>query len=87
MKSKLPHAKDFMAFQLLVEAEADQLLAEDIQLFGKMSRHKTALACLNAAMLALMAGYLPPPRLAALRSTCHPDHVLTSGGCMDEDCR
>lgn len=87
MKTNLPHAKDFMAFQLRVEAEADKLLSEDTKMYGTMKRHKTTVACQNAALLALMAGYLPPPRLAALRSLCHPNNVMSQGGCMDDDCR
>lgn len=87
MRTNLPHAREFLALQLKVEAVADKLMAEDIQLYGVMKRSKTAMACQDAALLAMMAGYLPPPRLAALRSTCHPDHILQIGGCMDEDCR
>lgn len=87
MKTNLPHAKEFIAFQLNVEAQADKLLSEDTKMHGTMNRHKTAIACQDAALLALMAGYLPPPRLAALRSLCHPDSVMSEGGCMDDDCR
>ncbi len=87
MRTNLPHAKAFIAFQLKVEAEADRLLAEDIKMYGTMKRPNTAVACQDAALLAMMAGYLPPPRLAALRTTCHPDHIPQPGGCMDEDCR
>lgn len=87
MKTNLPHAKDFIAFQLGVEAQADKMLSEDTHTHGTMMRRKTAVACQDAALLALMAGYLPPPRLAALRSLCHPDSVWSEGGCMDDDCR
>lgn len=87
IRTSLPHAKDFMALQVKVEAHAQKLLTEDIHRYGAMHRRTTAVAWLNAARLAMMAGYLPPLRLAAVRSMCHPDHVLPSGGCMDEDCR
>jgi len=86
-RTNLPHAKEVMALQIKVEALADRLMAQDIQRYGKLFRRDTAIACLNAARLAMMAGYLPPLRLTAVRTLCHPDHVKQSGGCMDEECR
>lgn len=86
-KTKLPHAREVLLWQLQVERFAEQEHATDIKRFGKMHRHATAVASQEAAMMAMMFGYLPPLRLACVRSLLHPDQVLASGGCMDEDCR
>lgn len=85
--SKLPHAKEVIAFQLQVEEHAATLTAAEVHEAGKLFRPSTATACQDAAQLALMFGYVPPLRLACIRSCLHPDAVQPSGGCMDEQCK
>lgn len=87
MHHNLPHAKEVIAWQLRVEEAAAQAMAFDIGKFGKMFRASTARACMDAAQLAMMFGYLPPLRLGCVRTALHPDHVQASGGCMDEECK
>lgn len=86
-RTKLPHAREVIRLQVKVEATARDMLAEDIRQRGAAFRRNTYRALLEAAILALMFGHLPPVRLACIRSCLHPDHVLPSGGCMDEGCR
>lgn len=62
-------------------------MAYDISKWGKMYRHDTMVAAQNAAMLGTMVGYLPPARLGFIRSCLHPNHVHSSGGCMDGECK
>lgn len=86
-RTKLPHARDVLKWQLKVEEATDSLLAKDIALNGKIVRHSTACASQDAAFLALAFGYLPTPRLMCIRTCLHPDRVIDWGGCLDTDCR
>lgn len=86
-RTKLPHAREVLKWQLQVDEGADALLAEDKDRHGKLYRTQTARALQDSAFLAVAFGYLPTPRLACIRSCCHPDHVSEDGGCMDDSCR
>lgn len=66
-RTKLPHAKDVLKWQLQVERESDELLLHDLQTRGTVYRPKTARACQDTAFLSLAFGYLPPPRLLCIR--------------------
>jgi hypothetical protein len=87
LHSKLPHAKEVLAWGLKVEKLAAQMAAADITRWGQLTRPATAKAVQDAAQLAMMFGYLPPLRLACVRTCLHPDCVQPSGGCMDTECR
>jgi hypothetical protein len=86
-QTKLPHARDVLQWQLKVYQYADGQLANDITKWGKMFRHETVKACQDAALLGMCFGHLPPPRLRCIETALHPDHVQTSGGCLDPECR
>ena len=86
-RSNLPTAKEVLGFQLQVEKLASQLLAEDTMKWGGMHRQVTYKAAQDSAMLALCFGYLPPLRLGCIRTCLHPDFVMESGGCLEEECR
>jgi len=66
-RTKLPHAKDVLKWQLTVEEAADELLAVDLTKHGDMKRRETIKASQDAACLALCFGYLPTPRLSCIR--------------------
>jgi len=66
-RTKLPHAREVLKWQLVVQHEADSLLAEDLQRKGALDRQETARAVQDAAFLDMSFGYLPTPRLACLR--------------------
>lgn len=84
--TNLPSAKEVVVWQLEVLQHSSLMLAHDINTHGTMHRHKTALASQDAAMLAMCFGFLPPLRLACVRTCLHPDFVQEHGGCMDLDC-
>ena len=86
-RAELPSAREVLRWQLQIEGAASQMLAQDVRQQGRMYRQATAVASLNAAFLGLAFGYLPPPRLACLRTCLHPDYVEDAGGCIDEACR
>lgn len=84
----LPHAKDVLKWQMRVDKDANEMLAADIKQKGKMFRRASAIKCQDAALLGMMFGHLPPPRLMCLRTMLHPDKVLfAGGGCLEKDCR
>ncbi len=73
-------------FDVRVERTADELVAADYKRWGKMHRSITVNAVREAGMFSCLIGYLPPMRLSCLRTMCHPDKVLSKGGCMDDSC-
>lgn len=75
-RTRLPHARDVLAWQLAVQEHADAELAADLLRHGRIQRVKTLRACHDAAMLDMMYGYLPPPRLSCIR------YVWTSEECV-----
>jgi hypothetical protein len=85
-KSNLPQPGVLIAFQDRLESKAAALLREDERTHGGMFRQRTALTCMNAALLAMCFGRTPPVRLTCIRTCRHPDHV-EPGGCDDESCR
>ena len=84
----LPSAKDILLFQAGVEGLATSMW-EDWLLHSDPSQPVTmpmmhAKVCMDAALLGLMFGYVPPVRLACIRTCIHPSHV--GGPCLDTDC-
>lgn len=84
VKEGLPSAQEVLAWQAQLEQEALQLLEEDLEV-GDEVEPSTARTLHNTALLALMFGHTPPPRLACLRTAKHPDR-LDLGACTDPDC-
>lgn len=85
-RRSLPHAKDVVAWQLKVEHHAQSSFTMDLEAYGKMTM-VVARAYRDAAMLAMMFGYLPPLRLSCVRTCYHPDFVGFGMRCMEEGCR
>lgn len=91
MRAALPHASLVIRWQLLVESRADSLWAADMRRFRRLHTEAAALALSDAAQLAIMFGYLPPLRLACVRTLLHPDYVDVPGPegvyCTDPECK
>jgi len=90
-RAMLPHASLVIRWQLLVEAHADSLHEVDLREHGRLYKYATCVALGDAAQLAMMFGYLPPLRLACVRTLLHPDYVHTPGPqgtfCTDPECK
>lgn len=66
-RTKLPHAREVLRWQLRMEAALDSLLAEDIERHGRMTRMATIKASQDVAFCELAFGHLPTPRLSCIR--------------------
>jgi hypothetical protein len=95
-RTKLPHAKEVLSLQLQVQKRAKQLADADIAKHGKPHRLETHKALQESAMCSLMYGFLPPLRLACVRTLIHPSRIVPPakdgeaqllGGCLEPDCR
>jgi hypothetical protein len=84
--ANLPSAANVLRWQVKVEEIAIEERAKDIAEWGTMTRTDAATATQNAAQLALMFGYLPPLRLACIRTCLHPDAVAAGTMCSDAEC-
>lgn len=85
-RRRLPHAGEVVAWQLGVEQHARTTYTWELENHGTMLV-KGAKAYQDAAMMAMMFGYLPPLRLACIRTCRHPDFCGFGAQCMEADCR